>query len=234
MITLKTLQNRVDSLNLRERAMLLCGVLVIFYFLFDLFVMQPLEISQRRVQNALVQKNAEMIALNVQLQQIATTSGEDQQEQDRHELQRLRQELTALDQALKQATANLVPPQDMPKLLQRVLGQTDGLRLKKVTSLGSSPLVLGEPAVQDGEPGEAPAQPVAEVETSVVSTAYKHGLQIEFEGDFFNTLDYMRRLEDLEWNFFWDGIAFKVVEYPEATGTLSLFTISLNKDWIGV
>ena len=234
MKAIKTLQNKIDNLNLRERGIVLCGVLFAMYFALDLFAMQPLQVQQKIIQNTLVQKNSELVALNLQLQQIVTTSKESQQERDRLEIQRLRQELASLDQSLKQATANLVTPQQMSKLLQMVLGQTDGLRLKKVTGLGSSPLLLSGQPEQDGKTKQTKTATGPEMEKTETSTVYKHGLRIEFEGNFFATLDYMKRLEDLEWNFFWDGIDFKVIDYPDATGTLSFYTISLDKNWIGV
>ena len=234
MKALKSLQNKIDALNLRERAMILCGVVLVMYLALDLLALQPLQVSQKKIQNNLVLKNAEMVTLNLQLQQIVTAGKDSQQDRDKLEIQRLRQELASLDLALNQATENLVTPQQMAKLLQMVLGQTNGLRLKKVTGLGSSPLLLTEETDHDGKTAQAEAETGPGAEKTVAGTAYKHGLRIEFEGNFFATLEYMRRLEELEWNFFWDGITFKVIDYPDASGTLSFYTISLDKNWIGV
>ncbi|MBF8269214.1 MAG: MSHA biosis protein MshJ [Gammaproteobacteria bacterium] len=234
MKALKSLQSKIDNLNLRERAMILGGVLLVMYFALDMFALQPVQVSQKQVQNNLLQKNAELTLLNLQLQQMATISRDSPQERDRQEILRLRQELATLDQSLNQATANLVSPQQMAKLLQMVLGQTNGLRLKKVTSLGSTSLLLSGQTNQDNKSAKAATETGPDAEETIASTAYKHGLKIEFEGDFFTTLDYMRKLEALEWNFFWDEITFKVTEYPTASGSLSLFTISLDKNWIGV
>lgn len=234
MKALKSLQSKIDNLNLRERAMILGGVLLVMYFALDMFALQPVQVSQKQVQNNLLQKNAELTLLNLQLQQMVTISKDSPQERDRQEILRLRQELATLDQSLNQATANLVSPQQMAKLLQMVLGQTNGLRLKKVTSLGSTSLLLSGQTNQDNKSAKAATETGPDAEETIASTAYKHGLKIEFEGDFFTTLDYMRKLEALEWNFFWDEITFKVTEYPTASGSLSLFTISLDKNWIGV
>ena len=234
MKALKYLQNKIDNLNLRERAMVLSGILLVMYFTLDLFALQPLQISQKKVQNSLAQKNAELVALNTQLQQILTASKDSPAERDRIEIQQLRQELEALDKSLKEATASLITPQQMAGLLQMVLSQTNGLRLKKVTGLGSTPLQLSGPENEAGKPAKSVAGTDTEDGGARANTVYKHGLQIEFEGSFFATLDYMRRLEELEWDFFWDGISFKVIDYPEASATLSLYTISMDKIWIGV
>ena len=59
-------------------------------------------------------------------------------------------------------------------------------------------------------------------------------MKIVFEGDFFQTVDYMRKLEKLEWGFFWDEVSFEMKEYPQASITITLYTISLNPNWIGI
>lgn len=235
METLRLLRNRIDELSLRERGILLGGIILIIYFLFDTFVMQPLAISQKNIQNNIVRINSDVVALNVRMQQTIAASPANQRQKEMQDVQRLRQEKNSLDQELQQATANLVTPQQMTRLLQRVLEQTDGLHLKKVTSLGSSPLVLQDK--QGSGPGKKATALDRDNQVSnenFINTVYKHGLQIEFEGNFFATLDYLKKLEQLEWKFIWDDIKFEVTEYPEATTILSLYTISLNRNWIGV
>jgi len=234
MKALKTLQTKIDNLNLRERGLVICGVLLLVYFIFELIVLQPLEVNQKKVQNSIKNKNTEIVALNTQLQQIVVASKDSKEERNKREIQRLRQELAALDQSLNAATANLVTPQQMAKLLQDVLGQTDGLRLIKVTSLGSSPLLLNGEKDKSGKSKQQKTVPGPGADKAEASTAYKHGLRIEFEGNYFTTIDYMKKLEGLKWKFFWDGIHYKVTDYPDATGSLSLYTISLDKNWIGV
>lgn len=235
MAALDTLLGRVDDLSLRERGIVLGGIILVIYFLVDTMVFQPLNTNQKQVQNQITRTNAEISALNVRLGQLLTSSSSAQEEQKKARIQQLRNELSRLDLDLQQTTANLVTPQQMTRLLQMVLAQTDGLHLRKVTGLGSSPLVLGN----ESATGPSPDSPV-EAETGAstaqpaVTSAYKHGLQIEFDGNFFSTLDYLKKLEELEWNFFWDKIEFEVSEYPDATVILTLYTISLDKNWIGV
>jgi len=42
----------------------------------------------------------------------------------------------------------------------------------------------------------------------------------------------LRRLEALEWNFFWDRIEFQVKDYPDSSASIRLYTLSLTSDWI--
>lgn len=233
MEALRTLQDRIDGLTLRERGIVLAAILLVFYFVFETFVMEPIGVSQKAVHGRIVQTNKEISALNVQMQKLLAAGSGNQQQKDRQKVQGLKRELARINGELQEATASLVTPQQMTKLLQKILAQTNGLRLGKVTSLGSSPLLLQEqPVAKSGSiKGGAKSKPASHNNT--VGMIYKHGLQIEFNGDFFATLDYLKKLEKLEWNFFWDNIKFQVKDYPDATSILTLYTISLNKNWIG-
>ena len=235
METLKLIQNKIDGLQLRERGIMLAAILIAIYFLFDTFVMQPLAINQKNVNTNIVRINSDIVTLSVKIQQAITESPASRRQKELQEIQQLRQEKDDLDRELQNATANLVTPQQMTELLQKILGQTDGLHLIKVTSLGSSPLVeQAKAGVSPGKKTEKDDKDKQAKDENIVNTVYKHGLQIQFEGNFFATLDYLRKLEQLQWKFIWDDIKFEVKEYPQATTTLSLYTISLNKNWIGV
>src|SRR5579872_1790371 len=45
---------------------------------------------------------------------------------------------------------------------------------------------------------------------------YKYPLEIEFHSNYFSTLAFLQRLEKLPWHIYWDGLDYKVLQYPEA------------------
>ena len=234
METLRQIQNRIDSLSLRERGIILGTILISIYFLFDSFIIRPMDLYQKNAHNNIVRTNAEIVVLNSKIHQLVDASTGNQRQRKTQEALKLRQENDNLDQKLQQVTANLVTPQQMTTLLRQVLEQTDGLHLKKVTSLGSSPLVLQKKHVAQTDKKAAKVNDDEKENDNPANMVYKHGLQIVFDGNFFATLEYLKKLEQLKWNFIWDDIKFEVNDYPEATTTLSLYTISMDKNWIGV
>ena len=68
----------------------------------------------------------------------------------------------------------------------------------------------------------------------VAGQVFEHGLVLEFQGDFFNTLKYLRFLEEISGSFFWDSVNFKQVSWPQAVVTLEIHTLSANSGFIGV
>jgi len=234
MEALKSLQSRIDALSLRERGIILGAILLSVYFLFYTFVMEPIAASQKDIQNHIIQANSEIAALNVQMQKTLATSPENMQQKNEQEVQRLRQERADINQELEEATASLVKPEQMAKLLQMVLANTDGLRLGKVTSLGATRILINDKSVSTDNKTNSKTEEKGGMDDNSLNAVYKHGLQIQFDGDFFATVEYLKKLEQLDSKYFWDNIKYEVNEYPDATSTLTLYTISLNENWIGV
>lgn len=224
---LKSLQARIDDLTLRERGILVFGVIAVVFFVWDIFLMPPLEFRQQSVNTQILVSNAELVALYTQSEQIAEQNTEDPNIAKKASLQQLRRKLEELDAELGQTMNRLVPPEDMSKLLEMVLRSTPGLDLRSVQSLGSRPLNIG--TVDD--PGTD--NTAAMDDNTPVSNVFRHGLRIEFDSNFAGTLNYLKTLEGLEWKFFWDTIDYQVGEYPLSTIAITVFTISSNEHWIG-
>ncbi len=140
---------------------------------------------------------------------------------------RQQQELLSEISAL---AGDLVTPNQMTALLTNVLARQTGLELISFNNEPVKPLRvmetnLNEQAADEDNQIEAPQ--------SLSGQVYEHGLTIEFEGDFFNTLRYVRFLEGMTGSFFWDSISFNQNEWPTATVTLKIHTLSADEGFIG-
>jgi MSHA biogenesis protein MshJ len=225
---IKQLLSRIDELNLRERAMVFSAVLVVLFLGWYTYLMEPLMKEQQRLLAELSGKRNQQTTLNGQFEQLAARAGTDPEAESRRRIAGLNQQIMALEQDLKAATANLVAPEAMPEILRLVLNRSRGLTLMKLSGLGSTPLVMKTGAA-DGTALQRGAGANGDL-----GAAFKHGLRIEFRGDFFETLDYLRALEGLQQGFFWDRVTFAVQDYPDSLTTLTLYTLSLNPDWITI
>lgn len=225
---------RIDDLTLRERAMVFGGLLTLLFLGWYAYLMEPLFNEETFLLSELDKKRAQFQALNDQFVLLTQRQGQDPDEANRKKLAELRAEEARLKEELDSATSHLVSSEVMPDLLRRVLNKSEGLSLVKLNGLGSVPLVPPT-AAPEKEGKAAAAQSVKEpvAENGELASAYKHGMQIQFTGDFFATLNYMRKLEQLEWGFFWESVDFTVAEYPGASASIRVFTLSLNPNWIG-
>jgi MSHA biogenesis protein MshJ len=63
---------------------------------------------------------------------------------------------------------------------------------------------------------------------------FRHGLRMVFVGNYLETIRYLRSLEQLDGNFFWDRLEFNLTTYPDGEISLEIYTLSTERGWIGV
>jgi MSHA biogenesis protein MshJ len=232
---LKKIAEKIDSLSLRERAMVFIGVIAVIFSLWDSFLISPLEAEQKEMIADLNKKNAERLVLNTRFQELIKTRQKDPNAANLARLKALRSRLIDVQAELESSTDNLVSPKDMPKVLETVLHQTDGLTLISLRSLGVTPLVAKEKieaTTKSNDNNKAGNE--IKLTADNIDNAYRHGLRIEFSGNYLTTLNYLKSLEGLEWGFYWDNFELSVSEYPDASASIEIFTLSLQQEWIGV
>ena len=220
---LQQLLIRVDALSLRERGLLLLALLVIVIMLWDKLLLDPLSAQQRQLQSQMHLLRTQIATTEQQAQTIIARNAQDPNRPLRARLKRLESEIAGLNQHLQTLTVDLIPPTRMAKVLERVLNQQAGLKLIRLQSLGAKPLL--EPPATTGKSTAA---------VGAVPGVYKHGMIIEFDGDYMDTLKYLRALQTLPWRFYWDSLKYQVKKYPRARVTITVHTLSLQEGWIGV
>ncbi len=231
---LKKIAEKIDSLSLRERAIVFIAIIVVIYTSWNSFLMDPLELEHKKIITNLSKKNAERLVLVTSLQDSMKQNEVDPDAENILKLKSLRSKLINIQADLETSTANLVSPKDMPKILETVLHKTGGLTLNNLRSLGVTSLITKVQVEGDVAVNEAVATSDSKLTADNIDNAYKHGLRIEFTGDYLTTLEYLKSLEELEWGFFWDSFELNVNEYPEAKTSVEIFTLSLREEWIGV
>lgn len=224
---LESLAARIDALTLRERAFVIAGVLAVTYFLWTGFLVQPMERQRLAATTQQQQVSAEIAALSAEAQALLLQVKSDPNAVYRAELDAMKKELAQLDSTLAGTTNHLVRPGQMAAVLEAVLRGTDGLLLRSMESLGASPLVPEAKVTAAGPAAPSAADPEA------IPKVYKHGLRMTLHGNFFSVLEFMRKLEAMEWKFFWDAIEFRVMDYPDAVVEITFYTISMDSTWIG-
>lgn len=131
-------------------------------------------------------------------------------------------EQSRLDSEISNLAGDLISPADMTIILTSVLRRQSGLELISFQNRAAVPLRAGVAATGTEDEIESKGQ------------VFEHGLVIEFQGDFFSTLRYLRFLEEVSGSFFWDSVKFKQGVWPDALVTLEIHTLSANVGFIGV
>lgn len=138
------------------------------------------------------------------------------------------EEQELVQENIEQLAGNLVTPNGMTQMLTGVLDSLEGLTLIKVENISPKALTNNLVTVStESDNGTSPQR-------STGFQVYRHGLVLEFQGDYFNTLRYLLFLEEMDQNFFWDSFQFEQTLWPEARVRLELHTLSSEEGFIGV
>lgn len=217
----KTAKN-IDARSRAEKifilAVLLLGLVLVY-----------LSVSFDPIRADIANATAQINSVNRQIaaQQSSYQSMEEASKQDPNKfandrLTVIAREQSQLDSEISNLAGDLISPTDMTRILTSLLGRQSGLELISFENKDAVPL--------RGEVDNADGQEASELSGQVFS----HGLVIEFQGDFFATLKYLRFLEEISESFFWDSVSFKQVVWPDALITLEIHTLSSNAGFIGV
>lgn len=213
------------SLSLRERLLVAASVLVAVIVAWYMFVALPLLHASVEVQS----QHRTLVVTVQKLSQQRNTLKLKLEQDPLHDLKQrvaqLNRQLVQNNKLLKQRLQGLIAPQQMADVLESVLKQHHDLKLLKVQSLPAEPLV---PAAS----GNKSATDTPQVKQRI--QVYRHGLELQLEGSYLATLAYLKALQSLQWDFYWDAVRLQVEKYPKAKVTIRVHTLSLTEGWIGV
>jgi MSHA biogenesis protein MshJ len=232
---------KIDALSLRERVIIFGMATLILITLFNTAFLDPQFAQQKQISQRIKQDQASIAGVQTQIQQLTLAQEADPDRAAKERLQYLTMEAESLHAALRAMQKGLVTPDRMSALLEDILKQNSGLRLVSLKTLSASSLLD-----ETGREEKLTKNPVSSVkdkneqkpkgaveDRSVADTVYKHGVEIVVQGGYLDIMTYLAQLEAMPWHLFWHQAKLNV-DYPKATLTLTLFTLSLDKKWLNL
>ncbi len=224
----------IEARQLGERAILLGVVLLVIGYAWLILVFDRMNANQDELDRRSTILNAQITEEATRYVSIQNNYRSDPNAFARNRQQELQQETIEIDNELRKLYGQLIQPRQMAQVLSTILQRETTLKLVSLENLPSSimtsansrtmaPLV-GSSAIELA-PGESPADQI---------NVFRHGLRMVFEGDYLETVRYLRSLENLESSFFWQSLNYEVTQWPVSRITLDIFTLSTQQEWIGV
>jgi MSHA biogenesis protein MshJ len=198
----------------RERLLLAGMAIAAVAFVLDSVALRPLEAMRADAERSRTSQAERISGLESRIDALRHPVIDEAERARRDEIRQLNAQIAEIDARIGGAVSRLVPPESAVEVLEELLTHDDRLSLVALTS--QEPRRLG------------PEQ------TRGTSTLYQHGLKLEIQGDFASTVDYLRRIEESEWQLLWDRFEYRVESHPEAHITIELHTLSEREEWVGV
>lgn len=217
---IRQVQAQIDALSLRERALLLGGVFMVMFLFWDWLLMADIGRQSTLVNTEIRQVQDRMSQLSGTITSAARTRGADPNAVLQEELQRLRSDIALLDEKLGERNSAIISPGEMAKVLENVLARHGRLKLIGVRSLERTTLFEATGS-QAGDP-------------ALPGNVYRQGLELEVEGRYLDVLAYLRELEGLQSQFFWERLVLDSRQYPVNRVRIVVYSLNLEEGWLGV
>ena len=218
-MSMQSLFEKFNALKERERLSVMLLFVVAIIIIFVELLISPLNQNYDVVDKQIVSLQVQTRQLESQVTLLKSKRSRDPDFQEKQKIKLLDEQISNFNVQLKEKMHGLIEPKQMAKVLEVVLAQNTDLKLQRVQSLGAEP--LSSIKAKEGEDPQTLG-------------IYRHGLQIEFKGSYLSTLKYLKALDELQWNFYWDVLELNVDKYPVSSIVITVHTLSFHEGWIGV
>jgi MSHA biogenesis protein MshJ len=239
----------IDAKPVRERALIGLSIIALVFLIWNFLFQLPQDKRSLELNAQLSQLSNERKTTQDQLTGLAAAFTNNPAKIKQAEIDQLQIILRDVEEKLSGVSQSLVAAENLPKILESVFHQTQGLELVSIETLAAQEMMLAQiaavetPVVQTSSsassagsvPDITTAQPTPVQEAKPQgSGVYKHGVVLHLRGDYFRVLALIKSLENLSWKFYWESLDYKVIDYPNAEIELRVFTLSSEEGLLGV
>lgn len=221
------------GLQERERRIIALAVLLGGLFLGFSYAVEPNLLKARREGRAAADALASAATIG---QQSALMAGanRDPDAPLRAELDKLKTEMASQGERFAAIEKSLVPPQQIPALLESVVGRNGALQLASLRTLPAQPVLQRKPGTEPARPasGAGPQAAAAAGAAAGAPNLYRHGVEIRLVGSYADLLGYVRALESAPQRLLWGRMELTTLDYPRSQLTLTVYTLSLDPKWL--
>lgn len=215
MITKDELKQWIKARNSQELVMLFVGGLIVTYLFWLLFIHSTLTAALAQVEQKITLAQADIKNTKEQVQRILTVvNGEEFATKIKHQ-QSLTHQSENFEVQLKKLLPTIMPADDLPRFTKDILmQQVPGIKLTSLKDLPDESWI--PPGLTNAESLQA------------AKSIDKFPLQLEFSGNYFNTMRYLDMLDKLKWHIYWESLDYKVMNYPSAEVVLKFYVLGKN------
>lgn len=235
---LRKIASRIDDMTQRERGMLLAIVALLIIASWYYGVLIPHEKFMTNTSKELAQTRENVVKMRGQEQELALRQVVDPNEEIRKKADRLKKQLLAMEDRLREAAKPLVDAREMTNFLRKVLARQKNVTLISLDS--QTPRIMSGDAIEEKSSPAAEGQPGQEDDkknrgkkkkriAKDEPVAYLHGMDLRIEGEYFGIMRFLQELEEAPWMVFWENLTLSAQNPPLVRTRLNLYTLSLDE-----
>ncbi|MGR6871720.1 hypothetical protein ACU6U9_05290 [Pseudomonas sp. HK3] len=205
---------KINSLSIRERKLIALTSISFVLAMFVLFAWHPI---WNKYQN-IMHENAKMI-INIDTSQDNIEALESRSKEDvnlpyRSKLSDLKEIEAIQQETINSITGALIQPEKMNLVFEGLL---DKNKLMFDSMKNLKPKVIELKQAKESN-----------------QVLYEHGLVLEMRGQYFHGLEYIKAIENQDWQLYWDEVEYRATRYPQGELTLKVHTLSTSDKVLGL
>ena len=223
---------RFDAMDVRRRALLSTLALVLLFAAWQTLLMDPLAARRQHAMQRLDESRRQF----GRIEQLGASFEADPLLAAVERNRALRVQLATLDAQLQANAHGYASPRQVTSLLRDLLAAQHGLTLVSLANLPPRSLMAAA-----GEAGPGGGASNAGVPPAAAANAppdqggpYLHPVELVIEGSYGDILDYLRALEALHWQIYWERLELQALDYPANRVRIVVGALSLSRDWISL
>lgn len=204
----------------REQLLLALAVLLVIWLSFLHFSISPAQQRVEQKQTQVQRSAAELSMLNQEMGQLQTLLQQDPNAQLRQRESELRERQLRVEERMNRS-ARLMTPEVSVGWLQALLDESENIQITHFDTLQAEPVLAISESEDSGDRRGS-------------MNLYQHHVELTLVGEYHAIRDYVERIQDLPYNYYWKTLNYQVEDYPRARVTITLYALSTSKEFIGV
>ena len=240
----QTLSAKFLSISAREQYLILFAGLAVFFLISVNFFIDPNLATLKKQKSTVVQMKQEIHNNENTIVMLQSSLKQDPNVALRKQIKQYENKMLAVDGDLLKLTSGLINPVQMRHALMELLKLQKGVKLVSFEVLAVEQILLEsnlknkQEGKRDDEMdkafgGEQINKP-SKAKQPAMLALYRHSIKLKLKGRYFKLRDYLLKLEGLSWTFFWKDFQYQLVKYPESELEIEIYSLSTNKEFIGV
>jgi MSHA biogenesis protein MshJ len=223
-----------ENFSSREQHMVLSTLIVVILLIGYLLVIEPVVLTNTQL---VEDKNSLISTTKLLSENIINTKNKKFQDPNiplRKQFKEVLVESKSLQEKINLLTQALVAPKQMVSLLESVLTQDKQLKLISLINLPEEAMNIQGSNLTSDASSAVDASNIPNTNAGQEALIYRHTFDIELETTYDSALSYLKRLDDLPWQLFWQDLKYQSTQYPKGTLNIRIYTLSMSKEVLGV
>lgn len=217
---IKALEEKFNARSLRERILIAAVIFAVIYFLWYNIFYGYLLATDEEVSKKLQSIKSQISQLEGQIDTISEVVGRNPTAALIKQTKDLKADNEILNQKIRAYIKKMVSPTDMDETLNTIIQKATGMTIVGIENVAAKPLFEEKHLDINGQ--------------YAGFQVFSHSIQFQLQGTYFDTLRFLKTLEQQNLNVIWDSFTYEVIKYPKAKITLEFSTLSLEAGLIGV